>query len=139
MRLAMQGIPQKVDSPEMFSKIAHRYDLLNHVLSLNIDRYWRKKLVRAAELTGSAKILDACTGTGDVAIAFARALPECGVVGVDRSEGMLAIGRGKIDRIDFAGRVRLQEADVLELPFDDGEFDAVSVAFGLRNLTDYEM
>jgi len=138
MGLTMPGIPRKVDSPEMFSKIAHRYDLLNHVLSLNIDRYWRKKLVRAADLSGSAKILDAATGTGDVAIAFARALPECHVVGVDRSEGMLAIGRGKIDRLDLAGRVRLRDADVLELPFDDGEFDVVSIAFGLRNLPDYE-
>ena len=121
----------------MFSQIAHRYDLLNHVLSLNIDRHWRRELVRAAGVTGDDKVLDACTGTGDVAIGFARALQESRIVGVDRSEGMLAIGREKVARLGLEGRIRLQHEDVLDLPFDDGEFDAATIAFGLRNLPDY--
>jgi demethylmenaquinone methyltransferase/2-methoxy-6-polyprenyl-1,4-benzoquinol methylase len=114
----------------MFSKIAHRYDLLNHVLSLNIDRHWRRHLVRSA-------VLDACTGTADVAIGFAREHPDCTVVGLDRSSGMLSIGREKLARNGLNGRVNLEEGDVLEMPFADGEFDAVSIAFGLRNLPDY--
>ena len=134
---ALQSNLKKIDSPTMFSKIAHRYDLLNHVLSLNIDRRWRRELVRSAELSGHARVLDACTGTGDVAIAFVEAVPECGVVGIDRSDGMLAIGREKIVRRRLADRIQLRDGDVLDLPFGDREFDAVSIAFGLRNLPDY--
>jgi demethylmenaquinone methyltransferase/2-methoxy-6-polyprenyl-1,4-benzoquinol methylase len=127
----------KVDTPTMFSKIAHRYDLLNHVLSLNIDRLWRRELIRSAELSGRARILDACTGTADVAIGFANTIPGCTVVGVDGSDGMLAIGRQKISKRRLDNRIELEKGDVLDLPFDDHQFDAVSIAFGLRNLPDY--
>jgi demethylmenaquinone methyltransferase/2-methoxy-6-polyprenyl-1,4-benzoquinol methylase len=131
-------MPQdKADTPEMFSEIAHRYDLLNHVLSLNIDRLWRKALVRSAEASGCDRILDAATGTADVAIAFANALPDCRVVGIDRSRRMLAVGNEKILRRRLEGRVQLREGDVMRLPFRDEEFDVVSIAFGLRNLPDY--
>ena len=132
-------LPHKVDSPTMFSKIAHRYDLLNHVLSLNIDTRWRKKLVQIAGLKGPARVLDACTGTADVAISLASELPEVEVVGIDRSDGMLAIGRQKVDKVGLRGRVMLCEGDVLALPFENAEFDAVTIAFGLRNLPDYAM
>jgi demethylmenaquinone methyltransferase/2-methoxy-6-polyprenyl-1,4-benzoquinol methylase len=136
----MHNMPQnKADTPEMFSTIAHRYDLLNHVLSLNIDRLWRRELVRSAGVSGGATILDACTGTADVAIAFAKALPGCAVVGVDRSAGMLAIGREKIEERQLGDRIQLQQGDVLQLPYADEEFDVVSIAFGLRNLLDYSM
>ena len=134
----MHAIPEKVESPEMFSRIAHRYDLLNHVLSMNVDRYWRRQLVKSAAVADGGRVLDACTGTGDVAIGFARALGDGTIIGVDRSSGMLAIGRAKLERLDLSDRIELREADVLDLPFDDGEFDAVTIAFGLRNLPDYE-
>jgi demethylmenaquinone methyltransferase/2-methoxy-6-polyprenyl-1,4-benzoquinol methylase len=121
----------------MFSEIAPRYDLLNHVLSLNIDRLWRRDLVRAAGLPVDGRVLDACTGTADVAIGFARQLTDGYVVGVDRSGGMLAVGRQKIGKTDLDGRIELLEGDILDLPFADGVFDAVTIAFGLRNLPDY--
>ena len=76
---------RKSDTPGMFSEIAPRYDLLNHVLSLNVDRLWRRDLVRAAGLPVDGRVLDACTGTADVAIGFARRLTDGYVVGVDRS------------------------------------------------------
>jgi demethylmenaquinone methyltransferase/2-methoxy-6-polyprenyl-1,4-benzoquinol methylase len=134
----MRNMPQdKADTPEMFSAIAHRYDFLNHVLSLNIDRRWRRELVRSAGVSVGATILDACTGTADVAIAFADALPDCTVVGVDRSAGMLAIGREKVEKRQLGDRVQLQQGDVLQLPYADETFDAVGIAFGLRNLPEY--
>jgi demethylmenaquinone methyltransferase/2-methoxy-6-polyprenyl-1,4-benzoquinol methylase len=133
--------PQKTDTPAMFTEIARRYDLLNHLLSLNIDRRWRRELIRSsglsAESSNGARILDACTGTADVAIGFAKALPGCTVVGVDLSDGMLNIGREKVVQGHLADRIELYEGDVLELPFADGGFDVVSIAFGLRNLPDY--
>lgn len=127
----------KNDTPAMFSSIAHRYDLLNHVLSFNVDRLWRRELVRSAGLSGAAQILDACTGTADVAIGFARALPQSTVMGIDRSVGMLSVGRSKIAKKNLDDRIKLYEGDVLEMPFTDGRFDAVTIAFGLRNLPDY--
>ena len=128
---------QKADTPEMFSEIAPRYDLLNHVLSLNVDRLWRRDLVRYSGLVSNGRVLDACTGTADVAIGFARRLPSVRVVGVDRSREMLDIGRRKVDKRNLGERVHLFECDVLELPFVDDSFDAVTIAFGLRNLPDY--
>lgn len=132
----MTTVP-KNKTPEMFEEIANRYDLLNHVLSLNIDRLWRRDLVRAAGVGPASSVLDACTGTADVAIGFARAAGAASVVGVDRSGEMLRIGRRKLERHRLDGRVELLECDVLDMPFEDGRFDAVTIAFGLRNLPDY--
>jgi demethylmenaquinone methyltransferase/2-methoxy-6-polyprenyl-1,4-benzoquinol methylase len=128
---------QKAETPAMFTEIASRYDLLNHVLSFNVDRLWRRQLIQLAELPDDGHVLDACTGTADVAIGFARAHTGATVVGLDRSPGMLAVGRKKLDKGGLAERVRLYEGDVLDLPFADGTFDAVTIAFGLRNLPDY--
>jgi demethylmenaquinone methyltransferase/2-methoxy-6-polyprenyl-1,4-benzoquinol methylase len=128
---------QKYETPQMFSKIAHRYDLLNHLLSLNIDRSWRRRLVEAARLRRGGRVLDACAGTGDVAFAFLRDTEPSEIVAVDLSREMLEIGAAKSQRQGLDGRVRFVEGDVLALPFDDGWFDAVSIAFGLRNLPDY--
>ncbi len=130
-------LPQKADTPAMFTSIADRYDLLNRVLSLGIDGHWRTEVVRAADVTGNVRILDACTGTADVAIAFARALPACSVVGIDLSGAMLAVGQRKVAARDLEHRITLRRGDVLDIPFPDAEFDVVSVAFGLRNLPDY--
>ena len=127
----------KAQTPSMFTAIAERYDLLNHVLSMNIDRRWRGQLVRAAGAGKGARVLDAATGTADVAIEFARHTRADSIVGVDRSSGMLEVGERKLERLGLGGRVELMECDVLELPFPDGSFDAVTIAFGLRNLPDY--
>lgn len=120
----------------MFGAIAHRYDFLNHFLSLSIDRYWRWKAVRklAPSVGPGSLILDLCTGTGDLALALA---PRAPVVGCDFSHPMLLRGVRKTRRRSLEGRVRYVEGDALDLPFASGRFDAVTVAFGLRNLEDF--
>ncbi|MHC1635044.1 MAG: bifunctional demethylmenaquinone methyltransferase/2-methoxy-6-polyprenyl-1,4-benzoquinol methylase UbiE [Candidatus Methanospirareceae archaeon] len=131
-----------MDSEEtrrLFSKIARRYDFLNHFLSLNLDRYWRDELVKHAILgydSSINKILDACTGTCDIAIRFAERGYE--VVGVDFSEEMLRIGKRKVRRRKIQDKITLIKGDALNLPFKDGMFDIVTVAFGLRNMNDYK-
>ena len=129
---------RKSDTPEMFSEIALQYDFLNHLFSVNLDRVWRKRLVESAGVRPHGRVLDACAGTGDVAIAFAERTKAAAVIAVDRSREMLEIGREKVARRKLGGTVRFVEGDVLALPFGNGRFDAVSVAFGLRNLADYE-
>jgi demethylmenaquinone methyltransferase/2-methoxy-6-polyprenyl-1,4-benzoquinol methylase len=120
----------------MFASVAHRYDLLNHLLSLSIDRYWRsftrRKLLR--QLPSQPLILDLCTGTGDVALAFT---PLASVIGCDFCRPMLEIGQAKAGRRGMDSHVRFVEGDALELPFPAESFDAVTIAFGLRNLEDY--
>jgi demethylmenaquinone methyltransferase/2-methoxy-6-polyprenyl-1,4-benzoquinol methylase len=128
---------QKSDTPQMFSRIARRYDLLNHVLSFNVDRRWRRELVRTACVPRGGKVLDVATGTADVAIEFARRVDDVQVVGIDPSPGMLDVGRRKVEARRLADRIELLEGDALELPFPDRHFDAVTIAFGLRNLSDY--
>lgn len=131
-------LPRKGDTPEMFSEIAHRYDLLNRVLSLNIDHLWRREMVRTSGVGDGGRVLDACTGTADVAIGFARRVPGVRVIGVDRSPVMLEVGRRKLRKRGLRDRVELLECDVLDLPFLSGSFDAATIAFGFRNLADYE-
>jgi demethylmenaquinone methyltransferase/2-methoxy-6-polyprenyl-1,4-benzoquinol methylase len=128
---------EKSQTPEMFSSIARRYDLLNHVLSLNVDRGWRHALVEMSGLGEGGEVLDVATGTGDVAIEFAHRSRARHIVGLDRSAGMLEVARRKIGRLELDGRIEVIEGDALDLPFDDGTFDAVTIAFGLRNLPDY--
>lgn len=128
---------RKSDTPEMFSEIARSYDFLNHLFSLNLDRVWRKRLVESAGVRGRGRVLDACAGTGDVAFAFAGRTDAAEVIAVDRSREMLEIGKEKAARRRLGGRIHFVEGDVLALPFENGRFDAVSVAFGLRNLPDY--
>jgi len=123
-------------TPRMFSAIAHRYDLLNHVLSFNADRAWRRALVEMAGISPGDRVLDVATGTGDVALAFARHSQAARVTGVDLAHGMLDVGREKVARAGMTERVTLMEGDALALPFDDSTFDVVTIAFGLRNLPD---
>jgi demethylmenaquinone methyltransferase/2-methoxy-6-polyprenyl-1,4-benzoquinol methylase len=121
---------------EMFDRIAPTYDGLNHVLSLGIDRLWRRRAVRMAARERVSDVLDVATGTGDLAIALARKIPGARVVGVDISEGMLALGREKIDRRALSDRIVLQMGDAEALQFAEGTFDCVTVAFGVRNFGD---
>jgi demethylmenaquinone methyltransferase/2-methoxy-6-polyprenyl-1,4-benzoquinol methylase len=121
----------------MFNSIAPRYDLLNHLLSLNVDRYWRWRTTRLVPPDGSDPILDVCTGTGDLALAYDRAAGgRVEVVGADFCHEMLTRATRKAERRGAAGRVRFVEADTQRLPFPDDSFQIVCVAFGLRNVTD---
>lgn len=120
----------------MFGEIAHRYDFLNHFLSLSIDRHWRNVVRRRLKphLNGGGLVLDLCTGTCDLAIEMSKSGP---VVGCDFCHPMLTLGLSKLRARGLEGRVRLVEGDALELPFPSGAFDVVTIAFGLRNLEDY--
>lgn len=118
---------------EMFDHIAPAYDFMNRAMTLGIDRRWRRKAVEMVAGDHPRSILDVATGTGDFAIALARACPGASVTGIDLSEGMMAVGRKKVEEAGLADRVNLSHADCLSLPFADGSFDAVTVAFGVRN------
>ncbi len=124
----------------MFGNIARHYDLLNHLLSLNIDRYWRWRTTRLAppRLEADASpILDVCTGTGDLALAYDKAANRSlSIVGADFCLPMLLPARDKTQRRQAAERIRYVEADAQRLPFPDGTFQLTTVAFGLRNVTD---
>lgn len=122
---------------QMFNYISPTYDTLNHVLSLDIDKLWRKRLV--AELRKSlpadrpTKILDVATGTADLAIMVAQAFPQARVLGGDISDGMMDIGRHKVARHGLSDRISFAHADCTALPHEDNSFDAVVSSFGLRN------
>lgn len=109
----------------MFDSIAPNYDRLNHLLSFGIDRIWRRRLVGAVVSSGAESVLDLACGTGDVSLALRRKGLE--VTGADISENMLALARRK------APDIRFVYGDAASLPFDDGVFDAVTIAFGIRN------
>ena len=121
----------------MFGSIAGNYDRMNHLLSMNVDRYWRWRTTRLVEPRGTAPILDVCTGTGDLAVAYwKRAGGGIDVVGADFCHEMLAVGEQKKRRRGIDGRVTFVEADAQQLPFDSDTFQIVCVAFGLRNVAD---
>lgn len=120
----------------MFAGIAGRYDLLNHLLSFNRDKAWRRKTVKVSGAMRGMKILDVCCGTGDLALAFRRALPhdDTVIAGADFTYEMLAVAAMKVQRRGAA--LPLTVADTLELPFADGTFDVCTVGFGIRNVQD---
>ncbi len=121
----------------MFGQIAGRYDFLNHLLSMNVDRWWRRQTVRRVPPDGPLPILDVCTGTGDLALAYDRAAGGgTRIVAADFCHEMLAIGRAKARQVGADERVTFIEADALTLPLPDDAFQIVCVAFGLRNVAD---
>jgi len=121
----------------MFDAIAGRYDFLNHLLSAGIDRRWRRRAIRSLELTGRERVLDLCAGTGDLTIAAARAAPGADrVVGLDFAVAMLSVGREKIRRARIDDRVALVRGDAAVLPIRDASVDAITIAFGIRNVED---
>jgi demethylmenaquinone methyltransferase/2-methoxy-6-polyprenyl-1,4-benzoquinol methylase len=120
----------------MFDRIAGRYDAMNRVLSFGLDRGWRRRTVRALELGAAARVLDLATGTGDLAIEIARRHPDARVVGLDPSPRMLAIAERKLAHRRLADRVSLIAGDAQHLPYRDGEMDAATIAFGIRNVPD---
>jgi demethylmenaquinone methyltransferase / 2-methoxy-6-polyprenyl-1,4-benzoquinol methylase len=122
----------------MFDAIAPRYDLLNHLLSAGIDRRWRAAAIRSLTLTGRETLLDVCCGTGDVALEGRRGGPSgppaARVLGVDFSAAMLALGLQKVKAARESGRIALVRGDAMRLPAADRSVDAVTVAFGIRNV-----
>jgi demethylmenaquinone methyltransferase/2-methoxy-6-polyprenyl-1,4-benzoquinol methylase len=122
---------------QMFDDIAPKYDFLNHFLSLNIDKLWRKKLIKLLKKEHPLNILDVATGTGDLAIASLKAGPEK-VTGIDISIKMIEVGLRKIKEKKLEDKIELLLADSLEIPFKDNSFDAVMVAFGVRNFENLE-
>lgn len=119
----------------MFNDISDRYDLLNHLLSFGIDRRWRKVLVKKLAKTHPGEVLDVATGTGDLALAVALAT-QARITGTDIAEKMLEIAEKKTSKRGLAARIRFVAADGESLPFDDQSFDAVTIAFGIRNFED---
>ena len=126
---------------EMFRQIAPRYDTMNHVLSMNIDRYWRYRAVRRLRYEAGQPVLDTCTGTGDLAISMAKHAPEdVQVVGSDFCHAMLEIARDKRGQTAKQGSdIDFIEADSQSLPFKTDQFQCVTVAFGLRNVSDTDL
>ena len=124
----------------MFSGISRRYDFLNHLLSLNRDRSWRRRTARELAIEENDRILDACTGTGDLALEISQYVDDSSgghVIGADFCPEMVSIGeRKRLEREEK--RCSLIVADTLNLPYADATFDAVTVAFGIRNLCDLE-
>jgi len=128
--------PARVRS--MFDGIAGRYDLLNHLLSANLDKRWRRTAVAELALEPGAKVLDLCGGTGDLSIELATSGEAAFVICCDFSHQMLRRAEPKFVRKGVAERCKRVEADGLRLPFSDASFDAVTVAFGVRNLADMD-
>ena len=123
---------------EMFDKIASRYDFMNRFLSAGIDVSWRKKAIRLLKKDNPKMILDVATGTADMAILAARMLQPAEIAGIDLSDKMLEIGRKKIENEDFETKITLSRGDAETINFTDNTFDAVMVAFGVRNFENLE-
>jgi demethylmenaquinone methyltransferase/2-methoxy-6-polyprenyl-1,4-benzoquinol methylase len=123
---------KKSQVEDMFDNIAPKYDLLNHVLSMKIDVLWRNTLVNWMKKDAPYEVLDVATGTGDLAIAVEKGT-QAKVVGLDLSQQMLNVGVIKIKKLKLDGKISMQKGDAENLPFEDNRFDAVSVAFGVRN------
>jgi demethylmenaquinone methyltransferase/2-methoxy-6-polyprenyl-1,4-benzoquinol methylase len=122
----------------MFDRISPKYDALNHLLSLNIDKVWRRKTAKAVAKSQPKTILDLATGTADLAIALAKCNPQAHIIGMDISEKMLDIGKEKVSKKGLANQIELRLGDAATLPFESNTFDAVTVAFGVRNFENLE-
>jgi demethylmenaquinone methyltransferase/2-methoxy-6-polyprenyl-1,4-benzoquinol methylase len=122
----------------MFDRISPKYDALNHLLSLNIDKVWRRKTSKAVAKSQPKTILDLATGTADLAIALAKCNPQAHIIGMDISEKMLEIGKEKVSKKGLANQIELRLGDAATLPFESNTFDAVTVAFGVRNFENLE-
>lgn len=124
---------EKKDIGKLFDGIAGTYDRFNHLLSLNVDKVWRRKAVQS--LRRGDKVLDVATGTADLALEIIRQEKAGEVTGIDISTGMMEIGRKKIEKKGLSGRIVLSEGSALDIPFPDGFFDAVTCAYGVRNFS----
>jgi demethylmenaquinone methyltransferase / 2-methoxy-6-polyprenyl-1,4-benzoquinol methylase len=127
------GQSKKQQVAEMFDKIAFRYDFLNRFLSGGIDVIWRKKAIKQLKTLQPKKVLDVATGTADVAIMTARYLNPDKIIGIDISNGMLSLGKIKIAKALLNSKIELQQGDAETINFPGATFDAITVAFGVRN------
>jgi demethylmenaquinone methyltransferase/2-methoxy-6-polyprenyl-1,4-benzoquinol methylase len=132
-----ENVSKKEQVARMFDNISDNYDFLNHFLSLGIDKGWRKKAIRLLKPYSPKTILDVATGTGDFAIQALDLKPDK-VVGVDISEGMLEVGRKKMTSRRLNNVIEMKNGDSENLPFQDNNFDAVTVGFGVRNFENLE-
>ena len=124
---------------EMFNSIAHRYDLLNTIISFGLDRFWRQAAVKVTQLKPGGSALDICCGTGKLTVALARlAGSEGRIVGLDLAERMLTVARRNIQKANLQAKIGLVQADAAKLPFPDNSFDCVTVSWGLKNLANLE-
>ncbi|MGB9662527.1 MAG: bifunctional demethylmenaquinone methyltransferase/2-methoxy-6-polyprenyl-1,4-benzoquinol methylase UbiE [Moorellaceae bacterium] len=124
---------------QLFSKIAHRYDLMNTLLSFNLDKYWRRIAVQKSGLKPGGLALDVCCGTGMLTLGLARAaFPHGKVVGLDFCREMLQVAQTHLSRSPYGGIVELVEGNAVSLPFADHTFDCATIAFALRNVPDIE-
>lgn len=128
---------KKKEVEEMFDNIAPKYDLLNHVLSMKIDVLWRNTLVKWMNKDAPKEVLDVATGTGDLAIAVQRGT-HAHVIGLDLSQQMLNVGIEKVKQQDLESVIEMMKGDAENLPFENNKFDAISVAFGVRNFENLE-
>ncbi|RKU30904.1 bifunctional demethylmenaquinone methyltransferase/2-methoxy-6-polyprenyl-1,4-benzoquinol methylase UbiE [Candidatus Poribacteria bacterium] len=125
---------------KLFSAVARRYDFLNSLLSLRLDKSWRRETVKVSQVSSTSRVLDVCTGTGELALAYADNIGTQGYVfGSDFCYEMLAVGKQKVERKRQSNEFIPIEADTLTLPFPDNTFDIVSVGFGIRNVSDLEL
>ena len=131
-------LSKKEQVATMFDKIAFRYDFLNRFLSAGIDVGWRKKAVKELQSLAPKTVLDVATGTGDVAILTYNLLKPEYITGIDISEGMLQLGRGKIDKLGLSNKIQLVSGDSETINFTNDTFDAITVAFGVRNFENLE-
>ncbi len=122
-----------VQVERMFDSIAHSYDLLNHTLSFGIDKHWRKAAINSLRPFHPQRILDIATGTGDFALLATKELHPQELLGVDLSEGMMNVGREKVKKAHLENIIHFQKEDCLQLTITDNSFDAVMVAYGIRN------
>lgn len=130
---------KKEQVEQMFDNIAPTYDKLNHIMSLNIDRVWRRRVMRIVRRAKAHKIMDVATGTGDLAIAMAKRVDRIQILGVDLSEEMLAVAREKVRKQGLEERIMLEKGDAENLVMvADESVDAVTVAFGVRNFENME-
>jgi demethylmenaquinone methyltransferase/2-methoxy-6-polyprenyl-1,4-benzoquinol methylase len=127
------ALTKKQQVATMFDNIAYRYDFMNRFLSAGVDVYWRKRALRELKNTRLNTVLDVATGTADMAILTHKILAPGSITGIDLSEGMLEVGRKKINKLGLSKSIRLIQGDSEKLMFADNSFDAITVAFGVRN------
>lgn len=130
-------LSKKQQVEQMFDNISGKYDLLNRILSMGIDVSWRKKVVKSVKKENPKTILDIATGTGDLAIAMAKAT-DAKITGFDLSAGMLEVGRKKVEEQNLQNRIEMIQGDAENMPFEDNSFDVITVAFGVRNFENLE-
>lgn len=123
---------------QMFNNIAPAYDKLNHILSFNIDKIWRNKAIKWLKQFNPRTIMDVATGTGDFALLAYRKIKPEQLTGIDISEGMMNVGRVKVKKAGLENHIKFKKEDCLNLTYPDNQFDAITVAFGIRNFENLE-